>query len=736
MGRKIVLTFFLTIILVGMSSAIFKVGKVRASGTIHSRVDAATTLHSDMPVVFVDPQNKTADPGDTITISVKFYNLTGRFYMGADSPPGAPQWEAGEPLPPPGSRFNYSLGNLYAFEVGFSWDPSLLEYQSHIVKVPVETYPDGVLFEPVIDVEEHLDTDHGTYLVAKTSFLPAEPFCTGLGGNATVFDMTFRVKKFGKCNLNITSSDLAIGLVLDGFEDCFAQIPHWTANSIFQTETLVTRLESIETGGYDNNTNTFFNPPVISGEDAMVKIAVVNDGSITDTYNLTLSSSGSLLKEWRNETLEPGEQKTFNYTIDEAELSIGNYSTTANISVLHHGFILTDGIIKQFRVIGTPQLSIIGPNTGRLGDTVSYTSLGNHTDPYGEIWNYRWALWAPGETYPRMTIMGENATFNLYYKWTGGDWTIKLAVKDNYGVEYDEDRPSTEPYQIEHPLFLLTTIIIEHVSPTSGSPGTHVYIRGGRASGEVMIYFDGKSVSNVTERDWWTTYFEVPDVPPGEYTITALDVATNTTDTAIFTVITPPTLTISPPEAPMGSKILIFGEGFTSGMSLFITFEDLISFSSIFSMITVGENGTFNTTMILPVVNSGNYTIKAIGSSFYFPYQTSATVSFRVTKGLDTLFEELEALREAINQTGCSDPCEEDDLSNTNETSATGEESSNESAQANVDTDSSYVEELALREGLESAEYMAFEARIFALVAIIIAIVASVLAVVILLKRS
>ena len=70
MGRRLVLTFFLTIILVGMSSAIFKVGKARASGTIHSRIDAATTLPSDMPVVFVDPQKATATPGDNITISV------------------------------------------------------------------------------------------------------------------------------------------------------------------------------------------------------------------------------------------------------------------------------------------------------------------------------------------------------------------------------------------------------------------------------------------------------------------------------------------------------------------------------------------------------------------------------------------------------------------------------------------------------------------------------------------
>jgi len=646
-------------------------------------------------------------------------------YFGGISPPTPDTWEWGEPLPPDGGgRYNYSLGNLFGFHIDFSWNPLILDYVNHTVKVPVDTYPDGVLHDPVFLANEALDDDSGTYTIAYSHMGPDNPAFNCPDDNATVFEMTFNVVKNGKSHLNIIWSDLAVPSV-PGYRGFFSMIPHWVMNGQFQTEILATSIGSLKAEPFDNG--SVFSPPVISGENVLIRTTIVNDGSVTDAYNLTLYLGMTLLDSWLNETLDAGEQKTFNYTIDEAELSIGNYSTTANISVLHDEFILTDGTIKQFRVIGTPQLSIIGPNTGRPGDTVSYTSLGNHTDPYGEIWSYRWALWAPGETSPRITIMGENATFDLDHKWTGGDWIIKLSVKDNYGVEYDEDRPATAPYRIEHPLFLLTTIMIEHVSPTSGPPGTHVHIRGGRASGEVMIYFDGKSVSNVTERDWWTTYFEVPDVPPGEYTITALDVATNTTDTAIFTVITPPTLTISPPEAPMGSKITIFGEGFTSGMSLFITFEDLISFSSIFSIITVGENGTFNTTMILPVVNSGNYTIKAIGSSFYFPYQTLATVSFRVTKGLDTLFEELEAIREALNQTE----------GNTGGTSLNdGEGFNDEGAQANVDTDSSHVEELALREALESAESMAFEARIFALIAIIIAIVASVLSVVILLKRS
>jgi len=733
MGRKIVLTFFLTIILVGMSSAIFKVGKVRASGTIHSRVDAATTLPSDMPVVFVDQQNKTATPGDTIIISVRIFNLTNNAYIAGDSPSDGPIWEWGEPLPPAdaGGVYNYSLGNLFGFEIQFSWDPTVLEYVNHMVKVPVEDFPDGVLHEPIITVVDDVDMDAGAYTIAMASLGCNVPVFNKPNDNATVFEMSFNVVKIGISHLDITLSDLAVKAAVPQYRDFYPVIPHWVKNGQFQTEVLATRIGSLKAEPFDNG--SVFSPPVISGENALIRATIVNDGSVTDIYNLTLYLGMTLLGSWLNETLDAGEQKTFNYTIDEAELSIGNYSTTANISVLHDGFILTDGIIKQFRVIGTLQLSIIGPSTGKPGDTVSYTCLGNHIDPYGEIWNYRWGLWAPGDTRPRISIMGENATFDLDPRWASGDWIVKLAVKDSFGVEYNEDRPATAPYRIEHPLFLISAIRIEYVSPTSGPPGTQVYINVRRASGEVRIYFDGKSVSNVTNGDWWITEFKVPDMPPGEYIITVLDVATNTTDTAIFTMTQPPILTISPSEAPIGSKISIFGEDFMPGTSLILTFEDLLSVSSVFSVIIVGENGTFNATMILPVVNSGNYTIKAI-NTYYFPSQTSATVSFRVTKGLDTLFEELEALREAINQTRSNNPCEEDDLSNTNGTSTNnGEESNDESTQANL---GSNVEGWAIKEASEFAKFIAFEARIIALIAIIIAIAASVFSAVILIKRS
>jgi hypothetical protein len=91
------------------------------------------------------------------------------------------------------------------------------------------------------------------------------------------------------------------------------------------------------------------------------------------------------------------------------------------------------------------------------------------------------------------------------------------------------------------------------VSPRAGPPGTSVsvFAHGATPDGELVrlrIYFNDVNVFNITESSQyssWGTIFGVPDVEPGEYTIKVLDVVSNTTATAMFTVTPAP----PPPEA-------------------------------------------------------------------------------------------------------------------------------------------------------------------------------------------
>ena len=80
--------------------------------------------------------------------------------------------------------------NLYGFDIKFRWNTTFLDYVSNSIHVPRDTYPDGVLWNPIIPIQNEVNTTAGTYWIAYTSRWPAPSF----NGSGTVFTMTFTVK--------------------------------------------------------------------------------------------------------------------------------------------------------------------------------------------------------------------------------------------------------------------------------------------------------------------------------------------------------------------------------------------------------------------------------------------------------------------------------------------------------------------------------------------------------------
>ena len=95
--------------------------------------------------------------------------------------------------------------NLYGFDIKFSWNPSILQCISYKAKVPVETYPDGILHEPVVKAKEQINNTEGTYSVAYSSQSPAPPF----SGSGVIFTLRFKVNGYGISLLAIASVKLA-----------------------------------------------------------------------------------------------------------------------------------------------------------------------------------------------------------------------------------------------------------------------------------------------------------------------------------------------------------------------------------------------------------------------------------------------------------------------------------------------------------------------------------------------
>jgi len=116
--------------------------------------------------------------------------------------------------------------NLFGIEVTLYWDASILHIEDANARLGVESYPDGVLHEPVW---KNQTQEEGRYQLVATSTGRDTPSFSGSGKIARI---TFNVTNVGSCNLNIESK-LASKPPLGGVS---TPIAHTTIDGFFGQE--------------------------------------------------------------------------------------------------------------------------------------------------------------------------------------------------------------------------------------------------------------------------------------------------------------------------------------------------------------------------------------------------------------------------------------------------------------------------------------------------------------------
>jgi len=183
------------LIIMLLSSTVLTAAKTSVSLSDPSGEKAFSATSTAM--VYVDPQNTTKDIDETFTVDIVVADVE----------------------------------NLYGVYIPFQWDPTILEYVSHTAKIPVETYPDGILYEPGIFVVNDIDPTAGTYALAYACMDPAPVF----DGTGIAFNLTFRVKKAGGCLLEFPK-DNRTGLPLIQLSDNQGvAIEHDSQDGYFET---------------------------------------------------------------------------------------------------------------------------------------------------------------------------------------------------------------------------------------------------------------------------------------------------------------------------------------------------------------------------------------------------------------------------------------------------------------------------------------------------------------------
>ena len=140
----------------------------------------------------------------------------------------------------------------FGFDIRLRWNTTYLEYVSHSVRVPKNTYTDGVLWNPTLSLADTVNTTEGTYWIAYSSLAPAPTF----NGSGTVFTLTFRVKYHPvqpEPDANITLELYSTELAARGGDP----IPHYRQNGKVMLGALAASHGKLSQGpSYENNCGT------------------------------------------------------------------------------------------------------------------------------------------------------------------------------------------------------------------------------------------------------------------------------------------------------------------------------------------------------------------------------------------------------------------------------------------------------------------------------------------------
>lgn len=214
---------------------------------VASRMVCVCSLPTDKPAVYVSPHAVTTAIGKTFTVAVNILNVT-------------------EPL-----------GDLYGFDIQFTWDPTIIEYVNHTITVPIEEYPEGVLHEPILTIMEIVES--GRLWFAYASLRPAEPFNNPNKSNS-IFFITFRVVGEGTSELSFAQVDLA---------DVDANpILHTSIDGlVVSMPPRIRDVAIIDVSSYAN--------VVYIGRTVNITVLVANQGISTETFNVTLYANTTII---------------------------------------------------------------------------------------------------------------------------------------------------------------------------------------------------------------------------------------------------------------------------------------------------------------------------------------------------------------------------------------------------------------------------------------------------------
>ncbi len=343
----------------------------------------------------------------------------------------------------------------------------------------------------------------------------------------------------------------------------------------------------------------------------------------TDTSVITLEIPGPVLLE----TLDGDPIIVESDGTFSAEVVMPGVASTGDYTITAKESLSSDEASEDFEVDGIPKITL-SPGFGPPGTTITI-----------EGWNFTQD--AGTEVSIDFGTLIDFATIDTD---SNGEFSGTLTAQALAPSPPDWDIVATDEFGINDDAEFRLGMMVIIVSPTSGPSGDYVYLTGSgfEPSGDWNATLDGELIASGTATALGNiaSYFYVPSMEAGTYTIEVLDIDSEIYLSSLFTNTANTYLTIDPGTAPTEYNVSISGYNYADSIGA-VTFElynstedwTLEVWEDSGATVPAANDITGNTTgwfLVPSDASNGDYTINVTGPEELFAQISFSVVAARV----------------------------------------------------------------------------------------------------------
>jgi hypothetical protein len=203
--------------------------------------------------------------------------------------------------------------------------------------------------------------------------------------------------------------------------------------------------------------------------------------------------------------------------------------------------------------------------------------------------------------------VGRNITANAQ-----GSWETSFQIPPSTRGEHKIDAQGTvsQFYEVKDAIFKVTSEIT--MNKSSGSVGDTITMTASRFVAyekNIQILFAGQAVVagiKANSQGDWEGSFKVPEMPTGEYNVTAEGTVTQKEDISELSFEIKPGIALPPDEGHVGMNLTVAGHGFAANEDIDIMYD-----GSQVATAETSDNGSFDASFVIPESHHSEHEVTA-----------------------------------------------------------------------------------------------------------------------------